>query len=179
MDDQNPISGLTPRSIFLDQTISASIRTGPCALTMFDYTHDSWKEAADEGGHAGSDAAIAEVIKRLQAVLPPTCALAALGYMTFATMIPGPRFSGHRKLVVKAVTHVNAQAIDWKGIKLPAPRIAAALVMAQAPETVSPAGLVYEAASLVFNSAAWQPDRVLAWIYRDGNWRPFHDGANA
>ncbi len=106
---------------------------------MFDYAHESWKEAADLGGHAGSDAAIAKVIERLQAVLPPTCALGALGYMTFATMIPGNRFSEHRELVVKAVKHVNAQVIDWKGMQPPAPRIVAALVMAQAPETVTPA----------------------------------------
>jgi hypothetical protein len=141
---------------------------------MFDYPHDSWKEAADLGAHAGSDAALAEVIVRLQAVLPPACALGALDYMTFATMIPGNQFSDHRKLVVKAVKHVNAQDIDWKGAKLPAPRMVAALVMAQPPETVTPASLVYEAASLVFGPAvAWQPDRVLAWIYRDGNWHPF------
>lgn len=174
MDDQNPIKGLTPRSIFLDQTISASILTGPAALTIFDYPHDSWNEAADEGGHAGSDAAIAEVIKRLQTVLPQTCTLAALGYMTFATMIPGPRFSDHRDLVIKAVKHANSQVIDWKGIKLAAPRIVAALVMAQAPDTVTPTALVYVAASLVFRGAAeWQPDRVLSWIHRDGNWQPF------
>ena len=179
MDDQNPISGLIPRSIFLDQTIPASIRTGPSALAMFDYPHDSWKEAADEGGHAGSDAAIAEVIRRLEDVLPATCALAALGYMTFATMISGPRFSDHRKVVVKAVTHVNAQVIDWKGIKLGAPRIVAALVMAQAHDTVTPAGLVYEAARLVFGPAVvWQPDRVEAWIHRDGNWHPFDQRPN-
>jgi GGDEF domain-containing protein len=177
MDDQNPVGHLTPRSTFLDTTISGSIQTGPSALAVFDYPHDSWKEAADVGGHAGSDAAVAEVIARLQATLPPTCALAALGYRTFATMIPGPRFSDHRKLVVEAVKHVNAQPIAWRGVTLAAPRVAAAVVMSPAPVTITAVGLVYEAASLVFGTAAAVlPDRVVARIYRDGDWQPFLQG---
>lgn len=148
-------------------------------MAMFDYQHESWKEAADEGGHAGSDAAIAEVITRLQAALPPVCVIAALEYRTFATMIPGPRFSDHRKLIVTAVKHVNAKAIEWRGISLAAPRIVAAIVMSQAPDAVTPAGLVYEAASLVFGpSVVWQPDRVEASIYRDGNWQQHEPGAD-
>jgi GGDEF domain-containing protein len=177
MDYQNPLSQLTPRSTFLDKAISGSLQSGPSALAIFDYPHDSWKEAADVGGHAGSDAAVAEVIARLRAVLPPACAIAALGYRTFATMIPGPRFSDHRKVVVAAVKHVNGQPIEWNGPTLSAPRVVAAVVMSRAPETITAVGLVYEAASLVFSpAAALQPDRVLAWIYRDGNWHPFEQG---
>ena len=152
MDDQNPVGHLMARSSFLDTTVSGSIQTGPSALAVFDYPHDSWKEAADVGGHAGSDAAVAEVIARLQASLPPTCALAALEYRTFATMIPGPSFSDHRKLVVDAVKHVNAQPIAWRGMTLAAPRVVAAVVMSPSPETITAVGLVYEAASLVFGT---------------------------
>jgi len=177
MEDQNPVGHLAPRSTFLDKTISGSIQAGPSALAVFDYPHDSWKEAADVGGHAGSDAAVAEVIARLQATLPPTCALAALGYLTFATMIPGPRFSDHRKLVVEAVKHVNAQPIAWSGVTLAAPRVVAAVVMSPAPETITAVGLMYEAASLVFGTAvAVLPDRIVARIYRDGDWQPFQQG---
>jgi hypothetical protein len=180
MDSQNPLSGLIPRSTFLDQTISGSMEMGPAALAIFDYPHESWKEAADVGGHAGSDAAVAEVIARLRAVLPPTGAIAALGYRTLATMIPGSRFSDHRKLVVEAVKHVNAQPIDWKGLTLSTPRIVAVVVMSQAPDTITAVGLVYEAASLVFSpAAALQPDRVLGSIYRAGNWHPFESGRDA
>lgn len=169
MDSQNPLRGLTSRATFLDKTISESIQTGPSALAVFDYPHDSWKEAADVGGHAGSDAVVAEVIARLQATLPPACAIAALEYRTFATMISGPRFSDHRNLVVDAVKHVNAQPIVWRGVTLPAPRVVAALAMSAAPETITSVGLVYEAASLVFGTAvAVLPDRVVARIYREG-----------
>ncbi len=56
---------------FPDRTISGSIETGPCALVMFDYPQDSGKKAADVGGHAGSDAAGAEVIRRLRAPQGP------------------------------------------------------------------------------------------------------------
>lgn len=177
MADQNPVSHLAPRSTFLDKTISGSIQTGPSALAVFDYPHDSWKEAADVGGHAGSDAAVAEVVARLQATLPPTCAIAALAYRTFATMIPGPRFSDHRKVVVDAVKHVNAQPIAWRGVTLAAPRLVAAVVMSPAPETITAVGLVYEAASLVFGTAvAVLPDRVAARIYIEGEWQPFQQG---
>ena len=177
MDYENPISHLTPRATFLDRTLSESIQAGPCALAVFDYPHDSWKEAADEGGHAGSDAAVTEVITRLQTTLPPTCELAALEYRTFATMIPGPRFSDYRKLVVEAVKHVNAQPIAWRGLTLAAPRVVAAVVMSPTPETGTAVGLMYEAASLVFGTAvAVLPDRVAARIYRDGDWQPFQQG---
>ena len=129
------------------------------------------------GGHAGSDAAVAEVIARLQATLPPTCALAVLEYRTFATMIPGPSFSDHRKLVVDAVKHVNAQPIAWRGMTLAAPRVVAAVVMSPSPETITAVGLVYEAASLAFGTAvAVLPDRVVARIYREGDWQPFSAG---
>jgi len=177
MDYENPISRLTPRATFLDSTLLESIQAGPCALAVFDYPHDSWKEAADEGGHAGSDAAVAEVIARLEATLPPTCALAALEYRTFATIIVGPGFSDHRKLVVEAVKHANAQPISWRGVTMAAPRVVAAVVMSPAPETITAVGLTYEAASLVFGTAAGAlPDRVIARIYRDGDWQPFQQG---
>lgn len=180
MDSQNPLRGLTSRSTFLDQTISGSMEMGPAALAIFDYPHDSWKEAADVGGHAGSDAAVAEVVARLRAVLPPAGAIATLGYRTFATMVSGSRFSDHRKLVVEAVKYVNTQPIEWKGLSLSTPRVVASVAMSQAPETITAIELVYEAASLVFSpAAALQPDRVLAWIYRAGNWHPFEPRHNA
>jgi len=163
--------------MFLDQTIPKATQTGPSALAVFDYPHDSWKEAADVGGHDGSDAAIAEVISRLQTVLPPTCAMAALDYRTFATMLPGSRFSDHRRVVVEAVKHANAQPIQWNSLTLSAPRVVAAVVMSPAPETITAVALVYEAASLVFGTAvAVLPDRVIARIYRAGDWHPFQQG---
>jgi hypothetical protein len=61
MENHNPIIHLTPRATFLDRILLESINAGPCASALFNYPHDSWKEAADEGGRAGSDAAVAEV----------------------------------------------------------------------------------------------------------------------
>lgn len=94
-------------------------------------------------------------------------------------MIPGSRFSDHRKLVVEAVKHVNAQPIECKGLTLSTPRVVASVVMPQAPETITVVGLVYEAASLVLSPAALlHPDRVLARIYRAGSWHPFEPARN-
>jgi hypothetical protein len=49
--------------------------------------------------------------------------------------------------------------------------------MSPAPETITAVGLVYEAASLVFGPAvAVLPDRVVARVYREGDWQPLQQG---
>jgi hypothetical protein len=81
-----------------------------------------------------------------------------------------------RAPIVEAVKHVNSKPIEWKGLTLSAPRVVAAVVMAQGQETITPAGLIYEAASLVFSPGApLMPERVSASIYRDGNWHAFDE----
>jgi diguanylate cyclase (GGDEF)-like protein len=155
----DPLTGLANRRHF-DATLAAELKrfdryATPVSLVMVDLDH--FKRVNDTYGHAGGDAVLAEVARRLQTMTRETDLVARFGGEEMCVVLPSTSLDGAAQLAERLREVLAASPVPFDGEPIP---VTASFGVATATRIGGPAGLIRDADAALYRAKHQGRNRV-------------------